>query len=132
MYKLARLPVWTRPKVETARDKLARKLWSPAATSAALTVIKSPTRVMSSPASVAAVTEIELAVALMSLPALVAAERVIDPSTKSADAVMSPVRASVEADTVMSLAVKLMFWATSTAAEMVKSVSATIDKEPTP
>ena len=130
MYKLAVLPVCTRPKVETASDELARKLWSPPATSAAPTVIKSPTKVMSSPASVAAVTEIELAVALMSLLALVAAEKVIDPSVRSADAVMSPLRASVLAATVMSLPVKLMCWPTFKAAEIVKSVSATNVKEP--
>ena len=129
MYTVAALPLCTRPKAVTFRVELARKLWSPTATTAAPTVIKSPTRVMSSPASVAAVTEIKLADALMSLPALVATATRIDPSTKSADAVMSPLRASVFAATVMFLAVKLMFWPTSTAAEMVKSVSATIDKE---
>ena len=130
MYTVAALPLCTRPRLEAFRVELARRLWSPPATTAAPKVIKSPTRVTSLPASVAAVTEIELAEALMSLPALVAAETRMEPSTRLADAVMSPLRASVLAATVMFLAVKLMCWATSTTAEIVKSVSARMDKEP--
>ena len=130
MYTLAVVPLCTRPKAETFKVKLARKHWSPPATAAAATEMSSPTRVMSSPAVVVAATEMKLADALMSSPALVAAAKEIEPKVGSADAVMSPARASVATDTMMSLAVKLMSWPTSTAAEMLKSVSATIDKEP--